>query len=132
MSEIYRHKYPMIRQAYTDFNDDGPFEALSWKPGVRFEVIGEPYDGITEAVADGVGEQILTVVSRHRPSPKYPERVFFIQQFVSPDGHTFGKTKLRTLTAEAFKRRAAGFRYSFEIDAPRAAVEAARKVREGL
>ena len=126
MSEVYRNKYPMIRKSYTDFNDDGPFEAFSWNPGVRFEVIGAHYDCITEAVADGVGEQILTVVSRHRPSPKYPERVFFTQQFVSPDGHTFGKTKLRTLTAEAFKRRAAGFRYAFEIQA----AEAARKVME--
>lgn len=113
MSEVYRIKYPFIRDKFEGFDEDGPCTSMTWKPGVRFENIS--YDEVG-TFADAVGEQILTVVSRHKPSPKHPERVFYTQSFVAPDGRSFGKSGLKILTANAFRRRASGYRYAFDLD----------------
>jgi hypothetical protein len=60
----------------------------------------------------------LTVVSRHTPSPKYRERVFFTREYVDPDGRTFGKKRLRMLGARAFANIAQGFRVEYEMSKP--------------
>jgi hypothetical protein len=58
--------YPFVQEKYTDFDEDGPFDRLSWHPGVLMEWIAP--DGC-EAVAHGMGMQILTIVSEHKPLP---------------------------------------------------------------
>lgn len=101
--------YPFVRDRYVKIDEHGYNETPTWKPGCRYEETynryGEPdYD----VVADGMGSQILTIIDIHKPG-KYPERVFFTIAWISPDGKKFGKSKLRIMTTEAFKRRASGF-----------------------
>lgn len=119
--EVYEVRYPFVRSTYSRFDVDeegfGSVDEPTWKPGVRNEDV-YPDDCI--AVADGVGLMRLTVVSRHTPSPKYRERVFFTREWVDPDGRTFGKKTLRMLGAQAFKRIATSFRVEYEMAKPKA------------
>lgn len=99
--------YPMIRTTYDDGDPEGgPRE--SWKPGVEWVAV-HPDNQRPEA--DAMGSVALTVISIHKPGG-YPERVFYLQQWIAPDGREFGKRKLRVTTTAAFLRRARGYRYS--------------------
>ncbi|MGL5935127.1 MAG: hypothetical protein ACRCZI_05845 [Cetobacterium sp.] len=113
--EQYRHRYPFIRFEYKEFVIDGEgvtsAKVPSWKPGVKFEDYGS---GGTEALCDGIGEQVLTVISRHKPG-KFPERVFYTRQWISPEGTAFGKGGLKVTTADAFRRLCGGYRYEFTV-----------------
>ena len=77
---------------------------------------GYLYDPDQVAIADGMGQMVLEVVSRHKPG-KFPERTFFLRSFVDPNGRAFGKARLRVTTTPAFKRMAAGYRHEFEMAA---------------
>lgn len=112
--EIYRVRYPFVRCDVTLCGEDGPYETKSWRPGVNIELCG-PWGEDTDIVANGEGEMILTVVDVHKPG-RFPTRVFYTRQFVSPDGHTFGKRGLRMTTVDAFKRRAAGFKLAYDVE----------------
>ena len=96
-------------------DDDGGYSEdvlEGWKPGVEFEACaGEHY-----AVAYGLGEMILTIVSIHKPG-RFPERVFYTRQWRDPDGKVFGSKKLRMTTTPTFIRRASGYKHEFILDA---------------
>ena len=79
----------------------------TWNPGCRFELTS-PDDG--EYFFDDMGEMILTVVDIHKPG-KYPERVFYIREWITPIGKRFGKRNLRIITTGAFKRMLNGYRH---------------------
>lgn len=111
--EVHRIAYPMVVEPVQLLGDDGPYETKSWRPGVRYELYS-PYGGST-ACADGVGQMVLQVVSTHKPG-RYPERVFYIRQWVDPLGKTFGKKKLRITTSQAFMSMLKGFRYEYEVE----------------
>jgi hypothetical protein len=118
--EAYEVRYPFVRAVYHEVDGDSEgfsyVEVPTWKPGVRTEGGTDSlYREWTRQEADGVGLMRLTVVSRHTPSPKYRERVFFTREWVDPDGRTFGKRQLRVLGAAAFKRIATSFRVEYEI-----------------
>ena len=109
--------YPFILESVDIFEDDGeggarPVKSFSWRPGTNMEPngSGEEY----YQTAHGMGSQILTVVSTHKPG-KYPERVFFTRQWRDPTGKIFGKAKLRVTTSAAFRALLRGFRYPFEV-----------------
>ena len=112
--DVFRVRYPFIREPVSLYGEDGPYETLSWRPGVSIECCG-PYGEDTDIVANGEGEMILTVVDVHKPG-RFPTRVFYTRQFVSPDGHVFGKRGLRMTTVEAFRRRCAGYQLGYEIE----------------
>lgn len=115
MTEI-KAPYPFIRVTVTLHDEEGPHDVQSWRPGVR----GVPvYPGDVEEVADGMGSIVLTEVSRHKPG-RYPERVFYVRQWIDPDGRRFGKPGLRMTTAHAFARLCKGYRHEFEMAAPAA------------
>jgi hypothetical protein len=114
--EVYEVVYPFVRDFYTGRDEEGAIDLPTWKPGVRGEY---HYPDECVDVADGVGLMRLTVVSRHRPSEKYRERVFFLREWVDPDGHAFGKKALRMLGAQAFKNIASGFRVEYEMAKPK-------------
>ncbi|WP_020475018.1 hypothetical protein [Zavarzinella formosa] len=94
------------------FDGEGTYKTLSWRPGVRHELMGY---GDPVAVADGVGSQIVTVVSVHKPG-KFPERIFFIRHWKNPEGKMFGKSKLRMKTTPAFRKLVAGYGFEFEFE----------------
>jgi len=112
--QIYRVRYPFVREAVTLYDENGPYETLSWRPGVSIECCG-PYDDETDIVAHGEGEMILTVIDVHKPG-RFPTRVFYTRKFVDPDGHVFGKGGLRMTTVDAFNRRAAGYQLAYDVE----------------
>lgn len=103
--------HPFVREKYHGMSEDGPFETMTWRPGVRNEFV-PPDTG--EMVADGIGTQIMTVVSVHKPG-KFPSRVFFTRRWRSPDGREFGKPKLCVTTTAAFRTRTNGYRHEFRV-----------------
>jgi hypothetical protein len=88
-----------------------PYDEGRWKPGVVWELV-VPDD--SEAVANGVGKQILTVVSVHKPG-RFQTRVFYTQAWIDPDGRTFGKNACRVMTLEKFRRRSRGYAIPFVL-----------------
>lgn len=61
-----------------------------------------------------MGLMVLSEVSRHKPG-KYLERVFYVRSWVTPEGHPFGKAKLRITTAANFARLCKGYRHKFAL-----------------
>lgn len=109
--DTFEVRYPFIRDTYTEYDVDGPCERKTWRPGVRFEQHA-PDDA--DAVADGVGAQIVTVVDVHKPG-RFQTRVFYTRQWRSPDGRLFGKGGLKVKTLQAFRRLIAGYRYPYAM-----------------
>jgi hypothetical protein len=107
--QVYEFVYPFIREEVDLWDEDGRGKTLSWRPGVRYT-----YPDDSKAVADGLGKQVVTVISTHKPG-RYPERVFYLRQWQSPSGKAFGKTKLMTKITPAFRRLVAGYPYPYEI-----------------
>ena len=106
--------HPFILDDYDGLDDGGPFTTKSWRPGIRYEYV-PPDTG--EAVADGMGTQILTVISVHKPG-RYPSRVFFTRRWRAPNGREFGKTKLCVTTLGAFRIKTRGYRHEFRLIDP--------------
>lgn len=114
MSEVYRAPYPFVLvptfEWSHELNHELPGEPY-WRPGVEFPEPGERY-----ATADGIGEVILTVVSRHKPSSKHQERVFYTRRWRDPEGRESGNGKLLIATDRAFARRKRGWWPSVDFD----------------
>lgn len=81
-----------------------------WRPGA--EVIKEDHGCAT--ICHGVGLLTVTLVSIHKPGPKFHPRVFYVAQFTDPDGKAL-KPKLRMKTTAAFKTLVKGYRYEYEV-----------------
>ena len=109
---VFDVAYPFVREDVQLFGEDGHYTTKSWRPGVRFEPV---YPDDSEAVADGMGAQIVTVVSTHKPGPTWPERVFYTREWRNPTGGRFGKKGLRVKTTAAFRRLIQGYRHHFEM-----------------
>jgi len=109
--QVFEVKYPSVRDTYTEMDSDGPCTATCWRPGVEF-VSNGPRDA--DAVADGVGTQVLTVVSVHKPG-KFPMRVFYTRKWRDPDGKEFGKNSLHVTVAANFTVLCQGYRYRVEM-----------------
>jgi hypothetical protein len=103
--------HPFVREEYHGFDEDGPFKRMTWRPGVRPEPV---YPDDAEEVADGIGTQIITIISIHKPG-RYPTRIFFTRRWRDPQGHEFGKTKLCTAVQSAFRTRCNGYRHEFRV-----------------
>lgn len=112
---LFTVPHPFIREEVSLPPDDpeakGLHLVMSWRPGVRSEACA-PDD--FEFVADGMGAQILTVVSEHKPG-RYPARIFYTRQWRSPAGKLFGKPALRIKTRQAFLRLVKGYRHDYRL-----------------
>lgn len=111
---VFAFPYPFVREEREVYEEDGPVKMKSWCPGVRDE---PRYPDDTEAVADGLGKQIVRVVDVHKPG-KYPTRVFFTREWEDPAGRVFGKPCLRIKTLNAFRRLVSGYRYEYRLKGP--------------
>lgn len=125
--ETYEVECPFVRDTWTEMDADGVAEVPTWRPGVEWKPISpEDY----EPVADAFGKVLYTVVSVHELPRPYHPRVYFVREWIDPDGKRFGNKKLRIMGMQAFKRRMAGYRYAgFEAgrDKPRLRIDAARE-----
>lgn len=111
-NEVTTVPYPFVRCKATVFDGEGSSQIDSWRPGVEDWMPNAYEEG---KYADGVGTMTLTLVSAHKPG-KYQERVFYVRQFTTPDGVTFGKTALRMTTRLAYERLCKGYRYPYTVD----------------
>jgi hypothetical protein len=111
--DVIKIKYPFVRDKFVSMNLDEP-DTPCWRPGVRFEDSG-PDD--TEAIADGLGQQVFTVVSIHKPG-KFPTRVFYTRNWIDPDGKQFGKGTLKMLSVNPFMRRISGYWHEYKLTEP--------------
>lgn len=119
-----RAPYPFIRTTYDELPDaEGELTTQpTWKPGVEHELTA-PY-GDTLTYADAMGEVAFTVVAVFKPG-KYPERVFYVRNWIDPDGKRFGRNNLRMATMQNFRVLIKGYRHDFEMSDYEANKEAA-------
>lgn len=112
---VYMAPHPFVWELGSKPGDDpeGPhsIQFMTWRPGLRAVFL---YPDDSEEVADGMGFQILTVVSVHKPG-RFPPRVFYTRQWQDPRGRQFGKAGLRIKTLGAFKTLAGGWRHEFRM-----------------
>lgn len=108
---VFAFPYPFVRDEYEELDEGGPVRVKTWRPGVRYEPV---YPDDSEAVADGIGKQIVRVVDVHKPG-KYPPRVFYTREWTDPAGRVFGKPGLQIKTLDAFRRLISGYRYHYRI-----------------
>lgn len=108
---FYDVAHPFILEDVELADEDGFAKVRSWRPGLRYEMVS-PED--SEAFADGVGSQRLTVVSIHKPG-RFPMRVFYTRTWTDPGGKTFGKPKLLIAVQSKFSRIINGYRVRFHL-----------------
>lgn len=111
----YRAKYPFIRTTYEKMPDDIegtglPVDSPTWRPGV--EACGDQYSEWSDA--DGNGEVVYTVIATFKPG-SYPARVFYLRNWVDPEGKRFGKNNLRITTVQNFRQLIKGYRYDYDL-----------------
>ena len=107
--------YPFIREKYQPLPEDGedwPSEKETWRPGVKHE-FADNFGG-SRSYADMMGKVYYQVIAIFKPG-SFPERVFFVRQWIDPDGKMFGKRKLHITTTQAFRKLCKGYRHEFEM-----------------
>ena len=112
--EVFEVRHPFVRATTHIWNDDGMTEVPTWNPGIVFEDVGPEDCG---AFAHAEGKMILTVVDTFKPG-RFPTRVFYTRSYVTPDGHAFGKSRLRIATVEKFRRLAKSFYHDYQVEDP--------------
>lgn len=112
---VFDNPYPFSRELKTLLDEDGYHETITWVPGVRFIVVYPGDD--TEDICDGLGRQVLTIVSTHKPG-RFPERVFYQRYWVTPEGRKFGKPRCHIATAQKFRRLTRGYGHRFREATP--------------
>lgn len=112
--DVYRVGFPFVRCEHHTWDEEGEHTVPSWRPGVEFRNSG-PYGEDVEAIAHGEGEMTLTVVGVFKPG-RFPTRVFYTRQFTSPDGNSFGKSRLLIATVEKFRRISARYAHLYEVE----------------
>ena len=114
--KTYSVRYPFVLEDVELPPDDPeatqPAIVKSWRPGVEWE---RDDDGSAEAVAEAMGEMLLTVIDVHKPG-RFPTRVFYTRQWKDPTGRVFGKAGLRITTIDAFRRRMSCYMHEFWLD----------------
>jgi hypothetical protein len=78
---------------------------------------GDHSDGDTY-LADGVGVQIVDVISVVSPGRRYADRVFYVRRWRDPDGIEFGAAILRFGTVTRIENMIRGFRKPYTVTAP--------------
>lgn len=109
--KTYEVKYPFCRCVYTNIDEDGYYENLSWRPGIDWKM-SCPDD--SHSIAHGEGLMFLTVVDVFKPG-KYPKRVFYTRKYRDPDGKIFGKGKMHICIIPKFKRLIEGYSHPYEL-----------------
>lgn len=108
--ETYEVDYPFVRDTYDHFEQDedgiSATKRNTWRPGVDHEMCA-PDD--SEAVYDAMGKMVLSIVSVADLPKPYKARVFYVREWIDPDGKRFGKKQLRIMGIAAFRRRLGGY-----------------------
>lgn len=128
IGEVFTVPYPFVRDELKD-RQLNEASTPTWKPGIRY-ASQQRYCGHGEidehvyGVADGIGSMRVTVVGVYRPG-RFPTRVFYSRQWVSPEGKEFGKVNvLRIATLGWFNRMVRGYQHEFVVEQTPQAVSA--------
>ncbi len=113
----YRAAFPFVRTTYEAAPEDpeewgAPIERPTWRPGVEHE---QTNNGDSWSFAHADGEVAYSVIATFRPG-KYPARVFYLRNWIDPDGKRFGKNNLRITTIQNFRLMLKGYRHDYEIE----------------
>ena len=113
----HRAAFPFIRTTYDAMPDDCminamPVEHPTWRPGVEHEQCNS---GDTWSFAHGDGEVVYSVIAAFKPG-KYPSRIFYLRNWIDPDGKRFGRNNLRISTTQHFRMLLKGYRHDYEIE----------------
>ncbi len=111
MPGIHRVAYPFVLEVFSEPSSDGLADKLSWRPGIRYQDAG---DLRPEGLADGTGWQIIQEIARIKPG-RFPERVFYTREWITPDGKRFGKGGLRVAVASKFRRLTSGYAIEYRM-----------------
>ncbi|KCZ47751.1 hypothetical protein [Hyphomonas sp. CY54-11-8] len=116
IEKTYAVAWPFLKVDNSEDRNEWDLHDLgAWKPGFENEY-ADPYGESSYPVCDGMGQMLLTVVSLHKPGPKYPTRVFYTRKWIDPDGKVFGASKLRTSVAWAFRNKLKIPEYLLELE----------------
>ena len=110
--EIFKIEHPFVLEDYTEWDMEGSHTYKTWCPGIRYVQYGP--EGEADAIADGIGEQEITIVSIHKPG-RYPERVFYTRKWIDPSGKAFGSSKLRIATTQKVSNILKGYKYGYYV-----------------
>lgn len=108
--QVHRVEFPFTVSEHDDYEG----KVKVWKPGVRFEDVGDY--GNPDAFADGVGTMVIEIVSLHQPSNRHPMMVFYRRSWEYPDGTTAKTRGLKIKAASALRRIVSGYKYPFEVE----------------
>lgn len=103
---------PFVRTTFEEWDEDGVAEVPTWRPGVEFIADGPES---ARAVADGEGKVLYTVVGVYTPPRPYHPRVFYVREWIDPDGKRFGNKQLRIKGIQSFRGLLTGYRYGYEM-----------------
>lgn len=118
-TKILEVPYPFVIEEYDAIDDEGhSSRGLSWRPGTKFVIQGvdEIFGETTRGIAEGMGHMLITPIKRVELPGHYHTRIFYVRQWRDPDGRVFGKTKLRVMTEQCFRRLLGGFRHSYALE----------------
>lgn len=114
--KTYEVEFPFVRSTYEEWDEGGSAEVPTWKPGFDWEQVDE---SSADPVADGFGKVLYTVVSVHELPKPYHPRIYFVREWIDPDGKRFGNKKLRIMGIQAFRRRLCAYRVAGRVVEPR-------------
>lgn len=96
--QIFNIQIPFVlwRPKHPGQNLNVDEDGLCWWPSTRKE------DG--KVVIDGIGHHVFEVVSIHKPGPKYPTRIFYLESWVWPDGSKKAERDLKLMIENQFRK----------------------------
>jgi len=107
--------YPFVRTEKEFFDGKDLQKVKCWRPGIDWEV--DDY-GDGSPWAEKLGKMVLTEIDSHKLPKPYPERVFYLREWIDPDGRRFGKRNLRIITRSGYTCMLKGYRHEFELEYP--------------
>ncbi len=118
LGSVFETPWPFCRTTFEHYGadlDDPPDIEESWRPGVEIDHDNSSDWNGPSWHADAMGLMVCTVVGHGLLMKPRKNRVFYVRQWVDPDGRKFGKTIVRVLSADGFRRMVAGYRGSFSL-----------------
>ncbi len=110
----YSRNHPFTRCIVTGWDElEGKtYKEKRWRPGAWATEYLQPDDACQAAHSEG--ECIFRVKGEYKPG-RYPNRIFFTQQFIDPDGNTMKESYLRIKTQSAFLNQVKKFPFEYSI-----------------
>ncbi len=118
LGSTFEVPWPFCRTTFTHHGvdlDDPPDTVESWRPGTEIDhELSSEWEGV-HWQAHAMGRMVCTVIGHGLLMKPRKNRVFYVRGWVDPDGRAFGKTVVRCISADGFRRLVAGYRGEFSL-----------------